>query len=205
MPKFSLIVVDCDAHTPRETARRGIDSIVSQTFRDYEVILVHDGFKGVPYEVEFDLSGIEHVKTVYSKKRFKDWGHSLRNFGMRIAEGAYFLNFNIDNLLYPDCLEKVNGQLADNGPDTDVVIFSIVNHKRGADEVRTGRPVRPGTIDCLQLIASREAWKSIDFWSRTDYEADGYLYSELAAKYPPLYIDEVLAENFQRGWQGFER
>lgn len=176
-----------------------MDSILSQTFKDFEVIFVHDGFKRIPYEAEFDLSGLDHVKTIYTKKRFNDWGHSLRSIGMRIADGDYFLNFNIDNVLFPDCLGKVDERLVTSGNDSDVVIFNIVNHKRGIDAVRTGRPARVGTIDCLQLVASRRAWQSIGYWSRTDYEADGHLYAQLAARYPPLYLDEILGENFQRG------
>jgi hypothetical protein len=199
MPRFSLIVIDCDSHTPRESAKRGMESILSQTFKDFEVILVHDGFKRIPYEVEFDMSGIDRVTTIYSKTRFNDWGHSLRLIGMRVAQGGYFLNFNIDNLLYPDCLRKVDERLGKDGDDNDVVIFRIINHKRGTDLVLTGRRVGVGSIDCLQLIASRRAWKSIGYWHRNDYEADGHLYAQLAAKYPPLYLDEILGENFQTG------
>jgi hypothetical protein len=199
MPRFSLIVVDCDDHTPRESAKKGIDSILSQTFKDFELVLVHDGFKRIPYEAEFDLSGVDRVKTIYSKTRFNDWGHSLRKIGMRVAAGDYFVNFNIDNVLYPDCLGKVDELLGKDGDGNDVVIFKIVNHKRGTDVVRTGRPVGVGSIDCLQLIASGRAWKSIGYWHRTDYEADGHLYAQLASKYPPLYLDEILGENFQRG------
>jgi hypothetical protein len=198
MPRFSLIVVDCDDHTPRESAGRGMASILAQTFADFEVVLVHDGFKRIPYEAEFDLSGAGRVTTIYSKTRFHDWGHSLRKIGMRVADGDYFLNFNIDNVLYPDCLEKVDECLGRNG-DGQVVIFSIVNHKRGTDVVRTGRPAGVGTIDCLQLVASRRAWQSIGYWHRTDYQADGHLYAQLTARYPALYLDEILGENFQRG------
>jgi len=111
MPRFSIIVVDCDSHTPRESAKRGVDSLLSQTFRDFEVVFLHDGLKQIPYEHEFDLSAFDKIKTVYSKTRYKDWGHSLRNYGMRIADGEYILHFNIDNVLYPKCLEQVHGAL----------------------------------------------------------------------------------------------
>jgi hypothetical protein len=57
------------------------------------VILIHDGFKRITYEVEFV--------------------------------------FNIDNLLYPDCLRKVDKRLGKEGNSNDVLIFRIVDHKRG--------------------------------------------------------------------------
>lgn len=194
-PKFSIIVVDCDSHTPRESAKRGLDSILSQTFRDFEVIFVHNGLKQKPYEKEFDLSAIEKVKTIYMKERFNDWGNTSRNYGMRIADGEYILNFNIDNLLYPTCLEKVNECLEKDNVRKEIVIFTIIHHKN-AERILTGNPVLFQHIDCLQVIASRKAWESIGFWHRNEYEADGYLYVELSSKYKPFYIEETLAENF---------
>jgi hypothetical protein len=194
-PKFSIIVVDCDSHTSRESARRGVDSILAQTCRDFEVIFLHDGLKQLPYESEFDLSAVPKMKTVYTKERFNDWGHSLRNYGLRIADGEYILHFNIDNLLYPTCLEEVNDCLGRDDVRKELVIFTIIHHKND-ERILTGNPVRFRHIDCLQVVASLEAWQSIGFWHRNEYEADGHLYLELSAKYPPYYIDKILAENF---------
>jgi glycosyltransferase involved in cell wall biosynthesis len=194
-PTFSIIVVDCDSHTPRESAKRGLDSILSQTFRDFEVIFVHNGLKQTPYEKEFDLSALEKVKTMYIKERFDDWGNTSRNYGMRIADGEYILNFNIDNLLYPTCLEKVNECLEQDNLRKEIVIFTIIHHKN-AERILTGNPVLFQHIDCLQLVASTKAWASIGFWHRNEYEADGYLAIELSSKYQPFYIEETLAENF---------
>ena len=194
-PKFSIIVVDCDRHTPRESAKWGVDSIVAQTFRDFEVIFVHNGLKERPYEEEFDLSELAKVKTVYIKEIFDDWGNTSRHYGSRVADGEYILHFNIDNLLYSTCLEKVNELLEKDNVRKDMVIFSIIHHKN-AERILTGKPLRFQHIDCLQVIASRKAWESIGFWNRYEYEADGHLYLELSRKFPPHYIDEILAENF---------
>jgi glycosyltransferase involved in cell wall biosynthesis len=194
-PQFSIIVVDCDTHTSREAADRGVNSILAQTFRDFELIFVHNGLKRTPYESDYDLSTVEKVKTIYIKEKSNDWGNTSRMYGMRIADGEYILNFNIDNLLYPNCLERVNRLLVGDGVRKEIVIFSIVHHKN-AERILTGKPVLYQHIDCLQLVASRNAWESIGFWHRNEYEADGYLYVELASKYAPFYIDEILAENF---------
>jgi hypothetical protein len=194
-PKFSIIVVDNDTHTPRDAAKRGVDSILAQTFRDFEIVFVHNGVKETRYEEEFDLSGVQKVKALYLKELSNDWGNTSRNYGLMIADGEYVLHFNIDNLLYPTCLEKVNQFLEKDGVRKEMVIFSIIHHKN-AERILTGNPVRFRHIDCLQVIASRIAWESIGFWHRTEYESDGYLYLELSTKFQPFYLDEVLAENF---------
>jgi hypothetical protein len=194
-PKFSIIVVDCDRHTPRASAKWGVESLLSQTFRDFEVIFVHNGLKQQPYEEEFDLSSLEKVKTIYIKEICDDWGNTSRHYGSRVADGEYFLHFNIDNLLYSTCLEKVNEFLQKDNVRKDMVVFSIIHHKN-AERVLTGNPVRLRHIDCLQVVASRKAWESIGFWYRYEYEADGHLFAELSSKFPPFYIEEILAENF---------
>ncbi|MBA3960905.1 MAG: glycosyltransferase family 2 protein [Chthoniobacterales bacterium] len=194
-PRFSIIVVDCDRHTPRPSAKWGVDSILSQTFRDFEVIFVHNGFKDKPYEEEFDLSSLKRVKTVYLKEIADDWGNTSRHYGSRIADGEYILHFNIDNQLYSTCLEKVNEFIEKDDVRKDMIVFSIIHHKN-AERILTGNPVRFQHIDCLQVVASRAAWESIGFWHRHEYEADGHLYMELSDRYPPFYIDEILAENF---------
>lgn len=194
-PKFSVIIVDCDTHTPRDAAKRGVDSILSQTFRDFEIVFVHNGLKEKRYEEEFDLSSVKKVKALYLKELSNDWGNTSRNYGLMIADGEYILHFNIDNLLYPTCLEKVNEFLDKDGVRKEMVIYSIIHHKN-AERILTGNPVRFRHIDCLQVIASRIAWESIGFWHRTEYESDGYLYVELSSKFQPYYLNEVLAENF---------
>lgn len=194
-PKFSIIVVDCDRHTPRASAKWGVDSIVSQTFRDFEVIFVHNGLKEKPYEEEFDLSSVERVKTLSIKEVFDDWGNTSRHYGSRLADGEYILHFNIDNLLYATCLEKVNDRLEEDGVRKEMVIFSIIHHKN-AERILSGNPVQFQHIDCLQVVASKKAWDEIGGWSRYEYEADGHLYVELSTKFTPYYIEEILAENF---------
>lgn len=194
-PKFSVIIVDCDSHTPREAAKRGVDSILAQTFRDFEIVFVHNGLKATPYEEEFDLGGVQKVKTLYIKEVANNWGNASRNYGLKIADGEYVLHFNIDNFLYPTCLEKVNEFLEKDGVRKEMVVFSIIHHKN-AERILTGNPVRFRHIDCLQVVASRIAWESIGFWHRMEYESDGYLYVELSTKFQPFYLAEVLAENF---------
>jgi glycosyltransferase involved in cell wall biosynthesis len=194
-PKFSIIVIDCDRHTPRESARRGVASLLAQTYTDYELIFVHNGLKAEPYEKEFNLKDVERVKTVYIKEEFNNWGNTSRHYGSRIADGDYFLFFNIDNLLYPTCLEKVNQLLEKDGVRKEMVIFTIIHHKN-AERILTGNPVLFQHIDCLQVVASKKAWEAIGLWHRYEYEADGHLYVELSAKHKPSYIDEILGENF---------
>jgi len=45
MPKFSILSTDYDKHVPRDKMKQGLETISMQTFKDFELIIVHDGPK----------------------------------------------------------------------------------------------------------------------------------------------------------------
>src|SRR5687768_14120246 len=97
-PLFSIVVVHYQGTVPHDIFLRGIESLRSQTFRDHEILVYHDG----PL-LEPDVATPVPIRP--TEKRFNDWGHSLRDIGIREARGEYILHFNADNILYPVALE----------------------------------------------------------------------------------------------------
>src|SRR5262245_13983025 len=100
MPLFSIIVVHYQGTIPHEIFLRGINSILNQTCKDYEILCYHDG-PLLDASVEFP------VPVMPTAIRFNDWGHSLRDLGIREARGEYIVHFNADNILYPHALEEI--------------------------------------------------------------------------------------------------
>jgi len=105
-PLFSIIVPhyqwDGKNGIRHEDFLRGLTCIQDQTFTDYEVLVYHDGpptdkslLKECPFPVQ------------YTEKRYNDWGHSLRDAGIKNSKGDYIVHFNPDNILYPNALEKI--------------------------------------------------------------------------------------------------
>lgn len=194
--RFTVIAVDYEHHVPRDGMRRGLQSLANQTFADFELIIVHDGPKQVPYADEFDLTAFPRDPLLLSTAaRMDDWGHSSRNLGLRFARGDYVLHFNIDNLLYPNCLETLAATIDETG--SPIVIFAIRHHKiDGGAAPFTGVPPRVGRIDALQLVASREVWKATGYWHSMHAGGDGIVYEEMCAEHPWVAVDAVLGENF---------
>jgi hypothetical protein len=214
MPKFSIIVVHYQGVNPHEIFLRGIASLQAQTFRDFEILCYHDGPLLEP-EVEFPIA----VKC--TDQRYNDWGHTLRDMGIREARGDYILHFNADNLLYPEALEEIAREI-DRAPrlfssrdrsalDTnDIIIFPIkmwglmkfrqhTVQTKGDQNfylILNGTPPMYQNIDCMQLVMKRELWLAEGGWYDKRNEGDGLMYEQFALKYGYRLVGPVLGEHF---------
>lgn len=106
--KFSVIVPVFNAE---KTIRCCVDSILNQTFQDFELILINDG------SVDSSLQIIEE----YAKKDYriytinqKNQGVSTaRNQGLKIAKGEYIVFIDSDDYIDPSYLEEFSKSSAD--------------------------------------------------------------------------------------------
>ena len=213
MPLFSIIVVHYQGTIPRETFARGIASLLNQTFKDFEILCYHDG----PL---LDPQAPQPVPIRATERRYDDWGHSLRDIGIREARGDYIVHFNADNILYPNALQTIAADIRrpsriltqQHQPvDTDnIVIFPIVMHDhqrfmndilRGAPNsgcymILTGNPPVMGNIDCMQLVMKRQLWLAEGGWRDKRKVSDAFMYPQFAAKYGYRAVGPVLGEHF---------
>jgi GT2 family glycosyltransferase len=202
MPKFTIIATDAENHVPRDRMKEGINSIKNQTFKDFELLIIHDGpregsyfeeVSGFPHETKF-LKTDKHYG-IYGFEEFwagYGWGHHSRDLGIKRASGDYIIHFNIDNILYPNALQTISDKIDKTG--AEVVVFACKHEKFNVDYF-SGIPPVMGKIDLLQCVASKKAWDSIGGWHRYDHSADGYLFEEIIQRYGYVHIPEVLGEN----------
>lgn len=116
-PKFSIIV---PIYNVEAFLRETIDSALSQTFRDYEIVLVNDG--------STDSSGV--ICRQY-RERFSDLVTIVdqenkglleaRKSGIRAARGEYVVSLDGDDKLAPKMLEIMEDELRRN--PVDVLAF----------------------------------------------------------------------------------
>lgn len=219
-PRFSIVVPHYDGSVSDESFLRGMRCLAEQTLQDFEVLLYHDGPLSRPLP---DLSALgfgERLRVEITPQRYDDWGHSLRDLGIRAARGDYVVHFNPDNLLYPNALEVIeywsrvpvrpgpNEQMTEN---PDILIFGILMRGmsysgRGALYrntgwtnsvlIYTGIPAIVGLIDCLQLVAKTTIWREIGGWYDRSLTSDGEIYSRLVAERGARYVPAVLGEHW---------
>lgn len=209
MPKFSILATDYDQHVPREGMKKGLKSLSSQSMSDYELIICHDGPKEKTYEeegIDFKALGLDPI-IMNTDKRYNDWGHTSRDEMLRIAKGEWIIHFNIDNILYPFCLEMLSeridqtkDRLEANGKDPEKfsIIFYIKHWKidPSGQSIFKGIPPKLMRTDLLQMVISRKIWEEMGYWYNKNERADGIIYEEIGKKYPWIVLPELLGENF---------
>lgn len=217
MKRFTVIAVDYEYHVPRShnpvesyefhayhsnstSIHRGLKSLAEQTFKDFNLIICHDGPKDVEYIDEgIDLNAMGLSSTLINTPvRNKNWGHSSRDYAMKNAYennlGEYYIQFNIDNEFFPNAFEEINRAIEEN--DEKVFTFPVHHWKARGGEILPGSRPEVGYIDAMQLVAHRDVWKDINFWHNKDQLSDGILYEEICSKNKWRHIPVCMGHNF---------
>ncbi|MFD5459597.1 bifunctional glycosyltransferase/CDP-glycerol:glycerophosphate glycerophosphotransferase [Streptomyces olivaceus] len=121
MPRFSVIV---PSHGVAGRLSRALDSILAQSFGDFELIPVCDAPESTAADVAREHAGRDpRVSPVYSPPSAGLAG--ARNAGMAAATGAYLLFLDGDDVLVPGALTALDARLTDTGGggDVDVLYF----------------------------------------------------------------------------------
>ncbi|MET9720747.1 CDP-glycerol glycerophosphotransferase family protein [Streptomyces rochei] len=118
MPRFSIIV---PSHGVAGRLAQALDSVLAQSFGDFELIPVGDGADLAAADVVGDrVERDSRVAPVHSPPSAGLAG--ARNAGMRAATGAYLLFLDGDDALVPGALGALDARLADTG-GVDVLYF----------------------------------------------------------------------------------
>ena len=131
MPKVSVVI--CTYNLARYICE-AIESVLNQTYRDYELIVIDDG-------------SVDNTKAILNKYVgklryiYRENGGlpSARNLGIRLSKGKYVAFLDADDIWLPDKLQK---QVKAIEEDDDVGLFYTAKYMMDANGRLTG-DVRP--------------------------------------------------------------
>ncbi len=120
--KFSVVV---PIYKVEEYINECVDSILNQSFDDFEVILVDDGSPDSCGKICDEYAKMnERVRVIH-----KENGGlvSARQAGIKIAQGEYIVNVDSDDYIDKDMLKNSNEIINSYSPDA--IYFSMMNFK----------------------------------------------------------------------------
>ncbi|MGN0202617.1 MAG: glycosyltransferase family 2 protein [Candidatus Cryptobacteroides sp.] len=152
-PKISVIV---PCYNAESTVRRCVDSILAQTFTDFECLLIDDGSKDRSGEICDDFAAKDSRVRVFHKEN--GGVSSARNLGLDNARGEWVAFVDSDDWVQDDFLESLHSEAISTG--SDVVTCDLVEVKEtGALSFDSfdwsgEHPIDIATIDKSDLIDS---------------------------------------------------
>ena len=120
MTKISVIV---PVYGVENYIKKCIDSLVNQTFKDFEIIIVNDGTKDHSMDI---------IKENFNDKRIKIFNKengglsSARNYGINEASGNYLAFVDSDDYVEPNYLQELYDVITRDNSDIAVSEFSYV-------------------------------------------------------------------------------
>ncbi|MFZ5595886.1 MAG: glycosyltransferase [Bacillota bacterium] len=139
MPLVSIIV---PAYNRSAMLAKAVESVLAQTFKDYELIVVDDG----------SLDGTAEVMKKYSNRVryfFKENGgvSSARNYGLRVSSGELVAWLDDDDFFLPDKIEKQVGFFREN-PWAGLVYTGHVTIDTTSSFTKKSYMIPPAYKDC---------------------------------------------------------
>jgi len=160
------VIIPC--YNQAEYLRDAVESVVNQTYKDWECIIVNDGSPDNTSEIANRL--INEYKQFNIKLLEKENGglSDARNAGIAISGGKYILPLDSDDKIAPTYLEETVAVLEKN-PDYDIVYVDEQNfgetnhiHQKG---VSTLQYLMQNNVHDYCSLYRREVWASAGGYS----------------------------------------
>lgn len=173
MPKVSIVV---PVYKVEEFLPKCLDSILAQTYKDFELIIVDDGSPDNCPQICDDYSKLDdRIKVIHQEN--KGLG-GARNTGASQAAGEYILFIDSDDYIEPDLLETALKNAIKTDADILVYGFRTVNEsgrqmQNYTEPVKKNIPLSPQSDKSIFLIYPN-AWNKL--YKRELFEQSGILY-----------------------------
>lgn len=147
--------------------RRAVDSVVAQTFVDWDLIVVDDGSTVDPVEGRSDFGDEPRVLIASRPQDLPCGAASCRNFGAELARSDLLVFLDSDDVMLSHCLgQRVNA--FDAEPTLDAVICASVSEGHGTKKIGS-----PGN-ELLKFLSLGWPWQTTGpTWRREFFESIG--------------------------------
>ncbi len=197
-PRFSIIV---PTYNRAAFIRKTVDSVLRQTYRDFEIIIVDDGSTDDTANVvrEMNDDRVRYIRQVNGERA------SARNRGIREARGEYVNFLDSDDVHYDFHLQKANEFVQKENPDVfhlgyDVkdpagkVLGTVADIQSVNDQILDGN-----MLSCNGVFARKDVFVQNPFNEDRTLSAleDWELWIRLSARYDFRHLNVVTSTVIQ--------
>ncbi len=185
--------------------KQAIESVLTQTFKDYELLIIDDGSEDNLDEVVQPYLS-KHI--IYHKIPH-DGANAARNFGIKNAEGVFIGYLDSDNRWHPDFLLKMHKALNHWGlrkeaaycrynfhkknPEDETHHFDLIKgHKFNFEEL-----LRGNYIDINTFVHSKQCVEKVGlFDEKLKRLTDWDFIIRVTSRYKPVFVKEALVDYY---------
>lgn len=199
---YSIITPVWNRSTSLEKA---IQSVLSQTFTDYELIIVDDGSED-NLEAVLDPYLSKHITLHKMPHRGVS---AARNYGIKQANGDFIAYLDSDNMWHPEFLSVMNNALSSNDKKVAYCMFNVYRryalngklylHRTCGESFNLQKLLRGNYIDMNTVVHSRECIDDAgSFDEGLKRLVDWDLIIRVTMKYNPVFVPLVLVDYYEQ-------
>ena len=135
-PRFSIIV---PLYNKAPYVRKALESIMSQTYKDFELIVVDDG--SIDNSASICEGYLSKLSTLDSRliRQANSGVAAARNNGVKVSSGEYVCFLDADDWWEPKFLEEMD-KLIEEYPDAGLYVTNYIYYKPGKTHVALNLP-----------------------------------------------------------------
>lgn len=194
-----------------ECIQRAVDSVLSQTLKDIEIIVVDDNGVGTPEGIATENAMAKYktiTNVIYLQHQTNMNGAAARNTGLKVAKGEFISFLDDDDIYLPDRLNKLVNRLEHYDDSWGICYSAYVKHMSNGSLQKSAEKV-DGDIFLQVLMRSfylgsganifvrSKVIEKIGFFDESFKRNQDLEFLVRATKnFKVAYVDEVLMEIF---------
>lgn len=157
----SLVSVIIPTYKRATTLLDAIRSVLNQTYKNIEIIIVDDNGKGTHEQLETERLLKQYIKNqqiIYVVHKYNKNGSAARNTGLRASHGTYINFLDDDDKMYPQKIEKQvqRLQLTDESIgatycNSQIIHYQNITHKK---IIKSSNVEREGNL-CIEYLLGK--------------------------------------------------
>ena len=162
-----VISVIIPAYNSESTLESCVASVLDQTYRETEIVIVDDG------SVDGTLKMGNRLSSIYNNVRVESIKHAgpsaARNAGLRLARGRYIAFVDSDDRIHPEYLATLHSLMLEHGADISAVTYQMVaDNKLSASNTLSAS----NKLSAYKQICANDSKANVKVYSSAEAVAD---------------------------------